>query len=271
MPSTVLITGCSTGFGRDAAQLFLDRGWNVVATMRTPQPDSFEAHDRLLVTALDVTDQSTIEAALAAATERFGQIDVLVNNAGIGLAAPFEVTPDEAIRRIFETNTFGLMAACRAVIPAMRERGSGTIINVTSSVTISPLRFVPVYTASKSAVEGLSEALFHELGSFGIKVKLVEPGLAPSTSFGQNARSQPQPELPDFYAERLQGFIQSMHTYPYEYTTGAHVAEAIFQAATDGTNKLRYPAGPDAGAIAELRRTLPEGEFLAKIGTVFAG
>src|SRR5262245_47851476 len=144
MTSTVLITGCSSGFGKASAAFFLARGWNVIATMRSPKPMLFEESDRLLVTALDITDPISVSNAVAKGIARFGKIDVLVNNAGIGLFSAFEATPDEVIRQAFETNTFGVMAVTRAIVPHMRERGSGTIVNVTSSVGIAPMPMVAI-------------------------------------------------------------------------------------------------------------------------------
>src|SRR4030095_7646719 len=187
MTSTVLITGCSSGFGMASARLFLARGWNVIATMRSPKPVQFDESDRLLVTALDVTDPNSVAKAVATGIARFGQIDVLVNNAGIGLFSAFEATDVDVIRQVFETHTFGGMSVSRAVVPHMRERGSGTIVNVTSSVGIAPMPLVAVYTASKYAIEGFSESLAYEFGTFGLRVKIVEPGLAPSTSFAANS------------------------------------------------------------------------------------
>src|SRR5262245_24359532 len=141
MTKTVLITGTSSGYGKAMAELFLDRGWNVVATMRRPDASAFapRTDGRLQVVPLDVTDAESIDRAIAAGIAAFGAIDVLVNNAGIGMASIVEATPDSTIREIFETNTFGVFAACRAVTPHMREAGGGVIINVTSSAAIAPM------------------------------------------------------------------------------------------------------------------------------------
>jgi NAD(P)-dependent dehydrogenase (short-subunit alcohol dehydrogenase family) len=136
--ATVLITGCSSGFGKATAACFLARDWNVIATMRSPKPGLFENSDRLLVTSLDVTSSQSISDAISKGIDRFGRIDVVVNNAGIGLFGAHEVTSDEVIREVFETNTFGVMAVNRAIARHMRERGSGTTINVTSSAGIAP-------------------------------------------------------------------------------------------------------------------------------------
>src|SRR5262245_35176633 len=158
---TVLITGCSSGYGLETARHFHAQGWTVVATMRTPQgilPQS----ERLRVLPLDVTKPESICAALQAS----GPIDVLVNNAGIGLFGVFEATPMAQARKVFETNTFGAMAMTQAVLPQFRARKSGVVVNVTSSVALAPMPLVAVYTASKMAIEGFTASLAHELQAF---------------------------------------------------------------------------------------------------------
>ncbi len=184
MTRTILITGTSSGYGKATAEFFLSRGWNVIATMRRPDPDRLVGNtDRLRVLPLDVTDEQSIAALIDAA----GPVDVLVNNAGIGMVGAFEATPISAIRTIFETNSFGVMAMTQAIIPQMRKRRSGTIINVTSSTTLASFPLAAAYTASKQAIQGFSGSLAHELGHFNIRVKLVEPGYAPTTRFATNA------------------------------------------------------------------------------------
>lgn len=265
MTSTVLITGCSSGFGLATAQLFLARGWNVIATMRSPKPELFENSDRLLMTALDVTDPDSVSNAIAESIVRFKEIDVLVNNAGIGLFSALEATPDEVMRHVFETNTFGVMSVARAIVPHMRERGSGTIVNVTSSVGIAPMPLVAVYTASKYAIEGFSESLAYELGTFGIRVKIVEPGLAPTTSFAHNSNGHRDDLMPAAYSAFAQRYLKSMQDYATAYTTAPDVAEAVYAAATDAGDKLRYPAGADSVMLANLRESLSEQAFIARI------
>jgi NAD(P)-dependent dehydrogenase (short-subunit alcohol dehydrogenase family) len=167
--SSVLITGCSSGYGKATAQAFLNEGWNVIATMRRPQNDLFDGpSERLRVLSLDVSDDESIRSALNEAIDAFGGIDVLVNNAGIGQFSPLETTSRQTVKSVFETNTFGVIAMIQAIIPHMRERGSGTIINVTSAVTFGPKPLNSVYGASKFAVDGLSEALYFELASLPI-------------------------------------------------------------------------------------------------------
>ena len=271
MTSTVLITGCSSGFGKATAELFLAKGWNVIATMRTPRPGLFEESERLLVAALDVTDPNSVSVAVAEGIARFGHIDVLVNNAGIGLFSAFEATPDEVIRQAFETNTFGVMSVARAVVPHMRERRAGTIVNVTSSVGIAPMPLVAVYTASKYAIEGFSESLAYELGTFGVRVKIVEPGFAPSTSFSSNSNGHRADLMPAAYADFAGRYLNSMQEYPTAYTRESDVAEAVYAAATDDVDKLRYPAGADSVMLAELRDSLSEQAFIERMRAMTGG
>ena len=235
------------------------------------QAGLFEASDRLLVTALDVTNPTKVSDAIAKGIAHFGQIDVVVNNAGIGMFGAHEVVSDEVIRQVFETNTFGVMAVNRAIAPHMRERGSGTIINVTSSVGIAPMPLVAAYAASKYAIEGFSESLAYELGMFGVRVKIVQPGLAPSTSFAANSGGRCDNLIPAAYADYAGRYLKTMQEYPTAYTSAEDVAEAVYAAATDGRDKLRYPAGADSVMLAELRQSLPAQEFMARMRTIFGG
>ncbi len=207
-------------------------------------------------TALDVTDPHSIAEAVTKGIARFGRIDVLVNNAGVGLFGAAEATPAEVTQQVFETNTFGVMAVARAIIPHMRERGSGTIVNVTSSVGIAPMPLVAVYTASKYAIEGYSEALAHELGTFGVRVKIVQPGLAPTTSFAAKSggrRDDPAPR-------RLRVLRGPLSRIDAELSNGLHDRDRCrrsdYAAATSSDDKLRYPAGADSVMLAQLRQSL---------------
>lgn len=169
---TILITGASSGHGLETARYFLANGWRVIATMRRPDPNVLPRSEALRILPLDVTQPDSIAAAVVAA----GPIDALVNNAGVGVVGAFEATPMAHIRKVFDTNTFGVMAMCQAVIPGMRARRSGVIVNVTSSVTLAAMPLAAAYTASKQAIEGFTGSLAHELGHFGVRAKLVEPG-----------------------------------------------------------------------------------------------
>ncbi|TJX72336.1 MAG: SDR family oxidoreductase, partial [Mesorhizobium sp.] len=194
---TILITGCSSGYGLETARHFLAKGWNVIATMRTPREDILPRSERLRILPLDVTSEDSIAAVVKAA----GPIDVLVNNAGIGVVGAFEATTMSHIRKVFETNTLGVMAMAQAVIAQMRERRSGVIVNVTSSATLAAMPLAAAYTASKQAIEGFTGSLAHELGHFGIRAKLVEPGYAPTTRFAQNTSVRIEDMIPQAYAD----------------------------------------------------------------------
>jgi NAD(P)-dependent dehydrogenase (short-subunit alcohol dehydrogenase family) len=270
MTKTILITGTSSGYGKAIAELFLDRGWNVIATMRRPDPSIFgRPHDRLKVLPLDVTDPDSIGQAIADGAAAFGAIDALVNNAGIGMASIVEATPDSTVREIFETNTFGVFAACRAVIPHMRQQRHGIIINVTSSAAIAPMPLVAIYAASKYAVEGFTESLSYELDPFGIKARLVEPGYAPTTKFTANGASRMDGLIPAEYGAVAQACFAKMMSYPTAYCTEADVAEATFAAATETSGTIRYPAGPDTKLLAELRWTTSEAHYLKTMREMF--
>lgn len=270
MPKTILITGTSSGYGKAIAELFLERGWNVIASMRRPDPDVFAAPSaRLKVVPLDVTNADSVCNAIADGVATFGAIDVLVNNAGIGLASAVEATPDSMVREIFETNTFGVFTVCRTIIPQMRRQGHGVIINVTSSTTIGVMPLVAIYAASKCAVEGFTESLSHELALFDIKARLVEPGLAPTTSFGANSVARLQGLIPKDYGRFAQSYFARMGDYPTSYCTEAEVAEATFAAATDESRQIRYLAGADTKLLAGLRWTTSEDHYLQKIREMF--
>jgi len=242
---TALITGCSSGYGLETARYFHSRGWKVIATMRTPRTDLLPRSQRLVVLPLDVTRPESIAAALAAS----GPIDVLVNNAGIGLFGAFEATPLATMREVFETNTFGVMAMTQAVLPQFRARRSGAVINVTSSATLAPMPLVAVYAASKTAIEGFTASLAFELEAFDIRAKLVEPGYGPSTGFAHNSGTRMQGLIPEAYASFAQNVLAAF-TQPAEVTQASDVAEAVWRAVHDTSGQLRFPAGADAIALA---------------------
>ncbi len=244
---TILITGCSSGFGLETARLFLERQWRVVATMRKPAAGVLPSSERLRVLPLDVTNADSIRQALEAA----GPIDVLVNNAGIGVLAAFEGTPMAHVREVFETNTLGTIAMTQAVLPQLRQRRAGVVVNVTSSVTLAPLPLLSVYTASKAAVNAFTESLALELAPFGVRVRLVLPGRAPATRFGENARRRMVAEAPPAYADFTRGILASAVDTATPVTQAEDVAEAIWRAATDPTSPMRLPAGADALAMAD--------------------
>ena len=248
--NTVLITGCSSGFGLEIARTFLARGWNVVATMRTPRDDVLPASDRLRVIALDVTRPESI----AHAVEFAGPVDVLVNNAGFGAAAPAELTPMATIRELFETNTFGTIALTQALLPQFRRRGTGVIVNVTSSVTLKTLPLLAAYRASKVAVNAFTESMALELEPLGIRARLVLPGRSPETRFGDNARRHVHGFEHEAYAALVKKVVAGMQDTSTPLTHAQDVAEAVWRAATDPSAPMRIAAGADAEAwMAEAR------------------
>jgi NAD(P)-dependent dehydrogenase (short-subunit alcohol dehydrogenase family) len=243
---TVLITGCSSGYGLETARHFHAQGWNVIATMRTPRADVLPASGRLRILPLDVTNPESIAAAIGSA----GPIDVLVNNAGIGAMGALESTPMSRTREVFETNTFGVIAMTQAIVPQMRARQSGVIINVTSSATLAPFPLVSVYTASKAAIEGFTGSLALELAAVNVRTKLVEPGYGPGTSFTANTPVDWDQAVPEPYRAFARPILEAFGE-PALVTTAVDVAETIWRAAHDASGQLRFPAGPDAIALMQ--------------------
>lgn len=271
MPKTVLITGASSGIGRAAATLFADRGWNVVATMRNPDDGAdLASRDNVLVTTLDLLDSDSITAAVAAGLERFGTIDVLVNNAGYGAYGPLEATPMSVLRRQFDVNVFGLAETIQAVLPTMRAQRDGVIVNISSVGGRLTYPLGTLYHGSKWAVEGMSEALHYELGTLGIRVKIVEPGGVNTDFGGRSFVFTHDPELTDYQP------LVDMATAALEERTPSgsqepeEVAEVIFAAATDGTRRLRYISGEGATALLADRYSAETDErFVANMRAQF--
>jgi NAD(P)-dependent dehydrogenase (short-subunit alcohol dehydrogenase family) len=247
---TVLITGCSSGFGLEIARYFLARDWQVVATMRTPRADVLPPSDRLRVLALDVTNPESIRETVEAA----GPIDVLVNNAGFGAASPAELVPMATVRELFETNTFGTIALTQAVLPQFRQRRAGVVVNVTSSVTLKALPLLAAYRASKAAVNAFTESMAPELEQFGVRAHLVLPGRAPDTRFGDNARAHMHGLDHEACADLVKEVFARLLDTSSPTTQAQDVAEAVWRAATDSSSPMHIPAGADAEAwAAELR------------------
>jgi len=241
---TVLITGCSSGFGLEIARYFLARDWQVVATMRTPQADVLPPSSRLRVLALDVTNPESIRQAVEAAAP----IDVLVNNAGFGAASPVEFVPISTVRGLFETNTIGTIAMTQAVLPQFRQRRAGVIVNVTSSLTLKPMPLNAAYRASKAAVHAFTESLALELEPFRVRVRLVLPGSSPETRFRESARMDGLDH--EAYADLVKKTFAPLRAASAAITHLQDVAEAVWRAATDPSSPMCIPAGADAEAWA---------------------
>lgn len=246
---TVFITGCSTGFGLETARLFLERDWNVVATMRNPKASQLIENGRLRTLQLDVADHKSIANAIDAA----GPIDVLVNNAGIGWLNAAEGTTMATTRDLFETNTFGPMALIQSVLPQMRAQRHGVIVNVTSSATLKALPLVAAYTSSKAALNAFTESLAEEIGHFGLRAHIVLPGVAPTTAFADNLQGKIEADggFHPAYADVIQAALRHYATQaPDQITRPRDVAEAVWRCATDPASPRRLPAGADAIAWA---------------------
>lgn len=274
MAKTVLITGSSSGIGRAAALHFQKQGWNVAATMRTPGKDTeLAALDNVAEFALDVTDEESIRKAITDAIERFGDLDVVVNNAGYGLVGAFEQTSDEQIRRQFDTNVFGLMSVCRAVLPHFRGRRGGTIVNVASMGGRLTFPLYSLYHGTKWAVEGFTESLQHELKPFNVKVRIIEPGPIKTDFYGRsmdNPEPAPESDADDPYAEYVDRALGSMQASGANGAAPEVVAKVIYRAATSRTGRLRYPAGATGRMLLILRRLLPDGIFNGLVGRSIA-
>ena len=240
------MTGCSSGFGLEVARHFHAQGWHVIATMRTVRQDVLPSSERLQLLALDVTDPQSIRDLVSAA----GQIDVLVNNAGFGAASPAEVTPMTTVRELFETNTFGTMAMTQAFVPQLRERRSGVVVNVTSSVTLRPLPLIAAYRASKAAVNAFTESMAVELEPFGVRMRLVLPGRSPATRFSENARRNMHGLDLEAYGDLVKKVVAGFQDTSSPTTRPHDVAVGVWRAATDPTSPLRIAAGADAEAWA---------------------
>src|SRR5277367_1745542 len=250
----IVITGASSGIGKATARLFVDKGWNVVATMRNPAAEKdLKESARLKLVALDVQDPAGPKAAVAAAIKAFGRIDVWLNNAGYGAFGPVEAGTPEQIRRQYEVNVFGLIACVQAVAPHFRANRAGVLINVSSIGGIMTIPAYSVYNSSKFAVEGLSEGLWYELGTFGIKVKVIEPGAIKTDFGGRSADVWDISGAPD-YGPFMDKVKAARARYTRSSSSPELVAKVILKAATDPSDRMRYLAGPDARRFVPLRR-----------------
>ena len=256
MNKNVLVTGAQRGIGRAIAVRFAASGADVVLNYLDDKAGAESAAAeikaigrRAATIAADISKPEEARRLVEDAERALGPIDVLVNNAGIGAVGAFEATPMITIRELFDTNTFGVMAMTQAVIPQFRARMSGVIVNVTSSVTLTPMPLAAVYTASKTAIEGFTTSLAFELEPFNVRVKLVEPGYCPSTRFTINGGSRMDGLIPEAYEAFAQPIFAAF-AQPAAVTTERDVAEVVYRAANDASVQIRFPAGADAVALA---------------------
>ncbi|MGC8724487.1 MAG: SDR family oxidoreductase [Acidobacteriota bacterium] len=271
MSKTILITGAFSGFGLLTARLALSRGWAVAAASRHPEAPARddEARERWLPLRMDVSDRASVREGLQAMEERFGAPEAVVNNAGIGLlGAAEEVTP-EALRRQFETNFFGAVELTRAVLPAMRARGGGRLVFVSSDLGRTGAPGLSAYCATKHALEGWAESLFHEVAPFGIGVTIIEPG-AFRTGFHERsmevAAGVKEPDGP--YAPLYRSLAAGFFGGP-EPPTGEAVAEAVLRAAEGREPRLRVPVGADAVEWSRGRFVADEEVFIRELARRF--
>lgn len=271
MSKTIFITGASSGIGQRVALLFQGKGWNVVASMRTPEADEvLKDLPNVIRPRLDVTDPASIQSAVDEAIARFGRIDVVLNNAGYGLIGAFETFDARQIERQFQTNVLGLMEVTRAVLPQLRSQRSGTIINITSFAGRSIFPLYSVYHASKWAVEGFSESLQYELNEFNIKVKIIEPGIVKTAFWGRSTDRANNTGVKEYstYGDPVLGLIDE--AAGIIGTQAEDVANTIWKAANDTSSRLRFIVGLDAHITLGARRFLSDAAYTKAMTSFFS-
>lgn len=269
MSKTLFITGASSGIGKATARLFQAKGWNVVATMRNPEAETDLGRlEGVRVLRLDVTDNESIDLAVANAITEFGAIDVVVNNAGYGAYGALEATPIEGIRQQFETNVVGPLSVIKSVLPHMRQRRSGTIINVSSMGGRIAFPLGSLYHGSKFALEGVSEALSYELAAIGVQVKVIEPGMTQTDFSGRSFQFNHDDALVD-YQPIIQKTLTAFGALGTDPASPSDVAETILKAAMDNSAQLRYPSGKDATMMLDARGNETDKVFLKRISNLF--
>jgi NAD(P)-dependent dehydrogenase (short-subunit alcohol dehydrogenase family) len=270
MKKTILITGASSGIGAATAKLFLNKGWNVIATMRNPEKQTAVVDsDQLLLSRLDVLDLNSIQAAVDQGIQKFGQIDVLVNNAGYGAYGPLEAFTRDQITRQFNTNVIGLLDVTKAILPHFRTNRSGIIINVSSVGGRVAMPLGSLYHGTKFAVEGISEALSFEVEQFGGQVKIIEPG-AVITDFMTRSLDFSNDETMEAYQPIVQKVLAGVPEFYKDAAPASVTAAVIFEAATDGKTQLRYTAGEDAKMMTSQRAQADDATVMNTMKTLFA-
>lgn len=269
MKNTILITGASSGIGKATAKLFQEKGWNVIATMRNPEGKTeLKDSENVLLTQLDVLSLASIEKAIAKGIQKFGKIDVVVNNAGYGAFGPLEAFSRENIVRQFNTNVIGLLDVTRAILPHFRSNKIGVIVNISSIGGKMTFPLGALYHGTKFAVEGISEAMSYEVEAFGTKIKIVEPG-AIATDFAGRSLDFSNDESMTEYQSLVEKVNEGMPAFFENASPASVVAEVIYEAATDGTNRLRYTAGEDARDIVAQRKEADDETFFRGIKSLF--
>jgi NAD(P)-dependent dehydrogenase (short-subunit alcohol dehydrogenase family) len=272
MAKTMLITGSSSGVGEATAKLFAERGFNVVATMRnTAKAPHFGDLPNLIVERLDVEDVASIDQAIRAAQNKFGGIDLVINNAGYGQYGVFEQIPMEKVRENFEVNVFGVMNVMQRIIPIFRVQKGGIILNVSSCGGRIGIPASSIYISTKFALEGFTETVSHELASQNIITKLYEPGAIYSPFHERSARENMGSGGIESYDHFLESTTASLMKLAAGAATTKLVAEDIFAAATDGTNRIRYCAPYGVEALIKAKRALDDEGYENFARSMFPG
>ena len=258
MKKTVLITGTSSGIGKSTVIEFAKNGWNVIATQRNPENEiDFNSYSNVKLYALDVTNLESIKQAFEKAKNKFGKIDVVINNAGYGVDGAFEAMSDEVIEKQFNTNVFGLMRVTREAIKAMRPSGGGRIIQISSMGGKITFPLYSIYHATKFAVEGFTESLHYELAQFKIKLKLIEPGPIVTDFYGRS-RQFIKPDYTNEYDTFIAKFNDAAAKVIKDAEGPEVVAKMIYKSATDNSNQMRYAVGKPGPMLLVLRKWLSD-------------
>ncbi|MBK8625218.1 MAG: SDR family oxidoreductase [Saprospiraceae bacterium] len=269
MNNTIFITGASSGIGKETAKLFQSKGWNVIASMRNPEYETeLNQLDNVLVTKLDVLDVDSIQKAFEDGIQKFGTVDVLLNNAGYGAYGPLEAFSRDKILRQFNTNVIGLLDVTKAFLPYFRQNKKGTIINISSIGGKMTFPLGSLYHGTKFAVEGISESLNYEVEQFGGQVKIVEPGMI-ATDFGGRSFDFSNDENMVEYQNVVGTLMNAMPAMAANASPASVVAVVIYEAATDGKNQLRYTAGEDAKMLMANRQQYDDATFIGGIKSQF--
>ncbi len=267
MEKGIFITGASSGLGKAAAKLFAAKGWKVIATMRKPENETeLNLLDNVTLLALDVTNPEEIKKCTQSAIAQ-GDIDVVFNNAGYGLAGPMEAITDEQLVREVDTNLLGVIRVTRAFIPYFREKKRGLFISTTSIGGLVAFPFFSVYHATKWGLEGWSESMAFELKQFGIGIKTISPGSTKTDFAGRSLDVASQPEYDQLYEDYMKAFLSP--EVMKSLCTPEQIADVVFEAATDGKDKLRYVAGADAQAAYARRLEIGDEAFRKEIDHLF--
>jgi NAD(P)-dependent dehydrogenase (short-subunit alcohol dehydrogenase family) len=269
MQKTIFITGASAGLGKATAKLFQSKGWNVIATMRNPAKETeLSQLENVTILPLDITKPAQITETANKALA-LGNVDVVLNNAAVGLIGPLEAVSEDQLIQQIDTNLLGAVRVTQAFIPYFRERKSGTFINITSMAGLVTVPLASLYHTVKFGLQGFSEGLSYELSRFGIAVKTVAPGYI-RTAFGNNGvmvSAEPYNELMDKYM----GVVKGMMNPETSGQTPEEVAQTVYEAATDGKDQLLYASGEDSKNLYKRRLQIGTEASRKEMDTLFLG